>query len=111
MRNVGKKVKYAQLYKAAEPFRDAKKRTISALAKVGRKHKILRYPVLLMLVAFVFVYNVLLHFFIRWKLNEKLARGLAVAMTIVLTVTSVDITAFALSEDGTDYYRTIYHME
>ena len=85
-----RRIRYDRISKAVEPFRVAKKRTIHELAKIGRTHKVLRYPILAVLVVFVFVYNLLLHFFIRWKMEEKLARALAATMTVVLTLTSVD---------------------
>lgn len=100
-----RRIRYDRISKAVEPFREAKKRTIHELAKIGRTHKVLRYPILAVLVVFVFVYNLLLHFFIRWKMEEKLARALAATMTVVLTLTSVDLTAFALSPDAGTYYR------
>lgn len=100
-----RRLRYDRISKAVEPFRVAKKRTIHELAKIGRTHKVLRYPILAVLVVFVFVYNLLLHFFIRWKMEEKLARALAATMTVVLTLTSVDLTAFALSPDAGTYYR------
>lgn len=76
-----------------------KEETIHTLARIGRKYRLLRYPILAVLVIFVFIYNVLLYGFIHFKMRERLARGLAMAMTVVLVFTSVDLTVLAMSGD------------
>ena len=48
-------------------------------------------------VVFIFIYNMFLHLFIQLHMREKLARGLAFAMSVILVLTSIDITAFAMS--------------
>ena len=97
--------RFQSIYQATEPFQVAKKNTIHALAGVGRKHKILRYPILVGLVAFVFLYNLFLYIFMELKMEEKLAKGMAVLMTGVLVVTSIDLTALAMTPKEEDYYR------
>lgn len=80
-------------------MRKIKEETIHTLARIGRKYRLLRYPILAVLVIFVFIYNVLLYGFIHFKMRERLARGLAMAMTVVLVFTSVDLTVLAMSAD------------
>ncbi len=80
-------------------MRRIKEETIHTLARIGRKHRMLRYPILALLVVFVFIYNLFLYGFIHFKMRERLARGLAMAMTVILIFTSVNITAFAMSGD------------
>ena len=42
-----------------------------------------------------FIYNVILYGCIRLKVREKIARGVALALTVALVVTGVDFTVFA----------------
>ncbi len=86
-----------------------KEETIHTLARIGRKHRLLRYPILAVLVVFVFIYNLLLYGFIHFKMRERLARGLAMAMTVVLVFTSVDLTVLAMAGDPvqTESYETV----
>lgn len=77
-------------------LRAVKKNSISMMMRWGRKHPLLKYPVFLFTALFIFIYNIFLHLFIRWHMKEKLARGLAFAMSVILVFTSVDLTAFAL---------------
>ena len=67
--------RYRKIYDTFEPFRQAKKETIHSIISYGKKHPILKYPVLLGAVAFIFVYNVFLHLLIQMHVREKLARG------------------------------------
>ena len=80
-------------------MRKIKEETIHTLARVGRKYRLLRYPILAVLVVFVFIYNLLLYGFTRFKMRERLVRGLAMAMMVVLVFTSMDITALAMTEN------------
>lgn len=91
--------KYNRIYEAATPFREAKKNTIHALAGVGRKHRWLRYPLLLVMTAFIFVYNLILYLLMGLQVEEKLAKALAILLTISLVFTSVDVTALAFADD------------
>lgn len=95
---ISKKERYEKLIAACEPFREAKRETIHTLAGIGRKYKLLRYPILVALVAFIFIYNVILYGCIQLKLREKLARGVALVMTITLVFTGVNVTVFATTE-------------
>ena len=94
-----RKERFESIYQAMEPVRTAKKNTIHALAGIGRRHKILRYPMLVFLFVFLFLYNLFLYAFMGLKMEKKLARACAMAMTAILIFTSVDITVFALSDD------------
>lgn len=48
-----------------------------------------------------FIYNVILYGCIRLKVREKIARGVALALTAALVVTGVDFTVFAAAgSDG-----------
>ena len=97
-RNYRRKERYQAIYDAFEPLRRAKKDTIHSIMSYGKKHPVLKYPVLLVAVAFIFVYNFFMHLFIQMHVREKLARGLAFAMTVVVVITSVDITALAVKK-------------
>ena len=95
--------------KGGSILKKIKEETIHTLARIGRKHRLLRYPILAVLVVFVFIYNVLLYGFIHFKMRERLARGLAMAMTVVLVFTSVDLTVLAMSGDPvqTESYEAV----
>ncbi len=101
-KNNSKKERYEKLVAACEPFREAKRETIHTLAGIGRKHKLLRYPILAALVVFIFIYNVILYGCIQLKLREKFARGVALVMTITLVFTGVNLTVFATTEKADD---------
>lgn len=100
-----RKERFQNVYQAVEPLRVAKKNTIHTLAGIGREHKILRYPILVALMAFIFFYNLFLYIFMELKMEEKLAKGVAVLMTGVLVITSIDLTALAMTSKEEDYYR------
>ena len=57
-RKAKRKERFNAVYQAMEPLRIAKKSTIRTLAGIGRKHKILRYPIFALLVVYIFFYNV-----------------------------------------------------
>ena len=97
-RRVSRKEQYEKLSAACEPFRKAKKETIHTLAGIGRKHKLLRYPILVALVVFIFIYNVILYGCIQLKIREKFARGVAFVMTLVLVLTSMNAVTFATTK-------------
>ena len=86
----------------AKSARAAKKQTISQIASIGRKYKLLKYPILFFLVAFIFVYNFIYYFCLAVKMREKMARAVALGLSFVMVITSVDLTAFALSRDGNE---------
>lgn len=100
-----RKERFQNIYQAVEPLRVAKKNTIHTLAGIGREHKILRYPMMVVLIAFIFFYNLFLYILMELKMEEKLARGVAVLMTGVLVITSIDLTALAMTSKEEDYYR------
>ena len=91
------KEKFDLVYASTQSLRDAKRETIHFMGRVGRRFKKLRYPIFLFTVLFVFIYNVFLYAFIALRVKDKMARALALAMTAILVLTSIDITAFAMS--------------
>ena len=102
-RQISKRERYEKLSVACEPFRRAKSETIRTLAGIGRRYRLLRYPIWIVLVAYIFIYNVILYGCIQLKVREKIARGVALVMTFALVFTSVDVTVFATAEgDGGD---------
>ena len=98
-RQISKRERYEKLSVACEPFRRAKSETIRTLAGIGRRYRLLRYPIWIVLVAYIFIYNVILYGCIQLKVREKIARGVALVMTFALVFTSVDVTVFATAED------------
>ncbi len=94
-KRTSQKERYEALYAASEPFRRAKTETIHTLAGIGRRHRLLRYPIMAALVVYIFIYNLILYGCIQLKMRERLARGVALLMTAVLVLTSVDATVFA----------------
>ena len=105
MKKEEKMLKNEQINQLTKTLRETKTKTIHELGKIGRKHPLIKYPIFAGTVVFVFLYNLFLHLFIQWKLNEKLARAMAVAMTLVLVITSVDLTAMALDTEADRYYK------
>ena len=100
-RQMAKREQYEKLRAACEPFRRAKSETIRTLGGIGRRYRMLRYPVWIVLVAYIFIYNVILYGCIQWKVREKTARGIALVTTAALVFTSVDFTVFAaVAGDG-----------
>ena len=92
-------------------LRQAKKKTIHTLMSYGKEHPVLKYPMFAVTVVFIFIYNMFLHLFIQLHMREKLARGLAFAMSVILVLTSIDITAFAMSQKNDDFYRLTAYEE
>lgn len=99
------KERYEKVYQAMEPFRAAKKETIHVLAGFGRKHKLLRYPMLAFLAVFIFVYNLFLYALIGLRVQERFAKAVALVMTAALVITSIDLTAFAMAQREKGFYE------
>ncbi len=95
-----KREKFNQVYEALEPLRNAKSTTIHALAGVGKKYRVLRYPILAFLFVFLFVYNAILYTLIHFQVHEKPARILSGLMVVCLVVNCVYVPALA-SGSGT----------
>ena len=95
-KRMSKEERYNRIDTACEPFREAKKNTIHTLMTFGKKHPVLKYLMFAVTVVFIFVYNFLLHLFIQLHIRERLARGLAFALSVALAFTSIDMTAFAM---------------
>ena len=81
-------------------IRESKKKSISQIASIGRKYKVLRYPILLFLVLFIFTYNFTFYFCKYFKMKERMAKAIAMAMCVILCVTSIDLTAFAFTGEA-----------
>ena len=105
--NADRREKYNKMIDATYPLRKAKTDTIHKLGKFGRKHKILKWPVFVLLVAFIFVYNFFYYLFINLHIREKLSRGLALAMTLILVISSIDMAAFAIAGAGDKSYYLV----
>ena len=84
----------------------SKKATVDALVGVGKKYGILRYPVIAVLAVFLFIYHLFYQTMICIKLQEKLARGVAFALTLCMVVTSVNVTALAVGSSGDENGQT-----
>lgn len=104
---IKQKQKYQYYDNLMQPAKNAKKECIHFLASLGRNHKILKWPIFIMLVAFIFVYNFIYYALVNLRVREKFARGLAMFMTAVLVLTSVDLTALAIqnTEKSRQYYE------
>ena len=92
--------RYNELVSKASWLKDAKRETISVLAGWGREHKLIKYPLLVVLFAFIFLYNAIFYLLIHMKLHEKMARGLAFALTVVMTVTNIYVSASIVGGTG-----------
>ena len=88
---------------------ESKKKSISQIASIGRKYKVLKYPILLFLVLFIFVYNFTFYFCKYFKMKERMAKAVALGMCAILLVTSIDLTAFAIVGDGGGFFRKEYN--
>ena len=95
-KRMSKEERYNRIDTACEPFREAKRNTIHTLMTFGKKHPVMKYPMFAVTVVFIFVYNFFLHLFIQLNVRERLARGLAFALSVALAFTSIDMTAFAM---------------
>ena len=104
---IKQKQKYQYYDNLMQPAKNAKKECIHFLASLGRNHKILKWPIFILLVAFIFVYNFIYYALVNLRVREKFARGLAMFMTAVLVLTSVDLTALAIqnTEKSRQYYE------
>ena len=94
MRN--NKDRYNWIYDSTKSVRQAKEKSIHEMAAFGRKHKYLKWPVCVLLILFIFVYNFLYYLFINLHIRERFSRALALAMTVILVVSGIDFTAFAM---------------
>lgn len=90
--------KKQELYQAFAPVKKIKKDTIAMLAKTGRKHLILRYPIFILLFLFIVVANLLQSVLIHIRLKEKLYRGVAWSLITILIFTTTGILTYAINE-------------
>ena len=90
-----KQERHSILSAVCELFIKAKTETIHTITEIGRKHTILRYPIMAALFAIVFIYNVILYGCIRQKVSERFAMSLALVMATALIFTCVDNAIFA----------------
>lgn len=90
-----KQERHSILSAVCELFIKAKTETIHTITEIGRKHTILRYPIMAALFIIVFIYNVILYGCIRQKVSERFAMSLALVMATALIFTCVDNAIFA----------------
>ena len=90
-----KQERYSRSSAACELFKKAKTKSIHILAGFGQKHRILRYPVMAALTAFLFVHNMILYSCRRLKAGKSVAKGAALVLTAVLVFLSADTAVFA----------------
>ncbi len=83
-----------------ETLRKAKKDTIRTLMQYGKSHPVLKYPVFIMTVIFIFVYNLFLHTLIQVHVHEKLARVMAAVLSFAVFFTGMDLTVLAVQSAG-----------
>lgn len=76
--------------------RSASKSTIHSVANIGKKHPILRYPLLIVLSVYLFLFNFFLNLYIQLKLKEQFSRAVAAVTSLLLIFTSVNLTALAI---------------
>lgn len=96
--------KSEQVIEMIEPLKEAKRKTIIWMAAIGKKHRILKYPIFAGTVGFIFMYNVLLYIFIGMKMHDKLARACAIMMSVILILTSTNLAAFAVDNETVEEY-------
>lgn len=83
-----------------ETLRKAKKDTIRAMMRFGVAHPVMKYPVFITTVIFIFIYNVFLHTLIQVHVHEKLARVMAAVLSFAVFFTGMDLTALAVQSAG-----------
>lgn len=83
-----------------ETLRRAKKDTIRTLMRFGTAHPAIKYPIFIMTVIFIFVYNLFLHTLIQVHIHEKLAKVLAAVLSFAVFFTGMDLTVLAVRTAG-----------
>lgn len=89
------KEKINQFRENCEPITKAKDYAMKRLIETGKKMGKFRYLMLAVLFVFLFVYHFTFHLFMQFHVREKLARGLAGALSVILVFTSIDFTVLA----------------
>lgn len=108
MNNVKKREQYEEML---VPVREAKASTIKTLMRIGQEHKFFKWSIFAVTVIFIFSYNLLYHAFLTFKMRDKLARALALTMVGVLTLSNIELGAFALSREDGEEYAEWYEVE
>ena len=72
-------------------FISAKNKTLHSMAGFGNKHKLLRWPVFVVLAAFLFLYNLFYYIGLHFHLKDKVARGLAFVMSFLMIFSVLDV--------------------
>ena len=83
-----------------ESLRHAKKVRIEQSVSFGRAHPILRYPMFVIIVVFIFMYNFFLHLLIQMHLHRTLSKALAYVLSAVLVVSSLSLPVLADGEEN-----------
>ena len=91
-----------------ESLRHAKKVTIAQGVSFGKEHPILRYPLFVVMIAFIFVYNFFLHLMIQMHMHRKFSKALAYVLSAVLVMSSVSMTALADGDENLPVKITVF---
>lgn len=98
-RKITREERLQNAYQAAEPIQNAKKKIVSAFMNYGKKYRVLRYPVLALLTAFLLLYNSLYHGIIYlWVIvreKPKPAKVIAGFLVFCMVVNSAYVPALA----------------
>ncbi|MCQ2549514.1 MAG: InlB B-repeat-containing protein [Lachnospiraceae bacterium] len=98
MSKINREERYSRIQQTMEPLRKAKKDTIHTVAAWGRKYSQFRLPIVLGLFVFVFIYNAFYYALLHLQVRDKLARAMAIILSISLVLGSVNVSAYAMSE-------------
>lgn len=90
-----KQQKYEQIQRNCMPVIEAKDYAIHKMIEVGKKMGKARYIMLAVLFIFLFTYHFCFSLFVQMRMKEKLARALACVLVAALTLSGVNLTAFA----------------
>lgn len=78
-------------------LRQTKAATLQKITEVGRRNKKLVYPILILLVPFLFLYNLMIYAVGKSRANKGLSRAMAFGMAIAVMVTAIPLTHYANS--------------
>lgn len=106
------KLNYVDYKKASEPFMRTKRELISSICAYGRDHKILKYPILIGAVIFIFFANIAFYIALFY-LTKKKQFWIAVASVIFVTFFSIIIAISIKQNDnnGAEQFYTALNQE
>ena len=87
--------KQAEYKEGMRLFTKAKEKTLHSMAKFGNRHRLLRWPVFILLVVFLFMYNLFYYAGLHFHLKDRIARGIAVAMSFIMIFSFIDVSTLA----------------